>query len=498
MDDELLKWAQNQTRGYSGVDIKRFDCNSFGDGLAFAALLDSIQPGCMQFASIDPENKKENLTKAFEAAQKLLGVSSVLNVDDLISGACGESDIRAFVAEIHEKSLNVSSRANEDDELLDWVRKQTKGYSGVDVKNFDSSFENGLAFAAILDSVQPGCLEYAKLDANNKKENLLLSFGVAEKNFGVPKILNAASVSSGNCSSDDIRAYVAVLREHSSSRGIPTTTDQISDRALLQWVQRQTQGYGGMKINDFDCKTFSNGLAFAALIHSMNPSAIDFSSLDSNESSQNLELIFSIMEQVFGIPRTITSTHLLQNNVSRADLISYIRNMYYKIYLAQPNSYGTNVVLQNVHPRNYILSYSFGDVSISGEILLLSRWKLKNGMTEDLLSRLQKLAIQVQENEPDTIMYRVHTQSRAPLDTYFMPIIPQPNPIALSIQKEIFFVEIYKNVEAYSAHVRGPVFNQFRQETLQYFEEDPMIEGWPVMATTFLSLQSGFMRIDDN
>ena len=326
LDDELLKWTQNQTHGYSGVDVQRFDCNSFGDGLAFAALLDSIQPGCMQFASIDPENKKENLTKAFEAAQKLLGVSSVLNIDDLISGRCSDSNIRSYVSEIREKlfALPVVSVVNENDELLDWVQDQTKGYSGVDVKNFDSSFENGLAFAAILDSVRPGCLEYAKLDANNKKENLLQSFDVAEKQLQVPKTLNAAVVASGKCDSDTIRAYVSAIRDQSLQKAVIVNRDADLDDELLKWTQNQTHGYSGVDIKRFDCNSFGDGLAFAALLDSIQPGCMQFASIDPENKKENLTKAFEVAQKLLGVSSALNVDDLISGACGESDIRAFV------------------------------------------------------------------------------------------------------------------------------------------------------------------------------
>lgn len=125
---------------------------------------------------------------------------------------------------------------------------------------------------------------------------------------------------------------------------------------------------------------------------------------------------------------------------------------------------------------------------------LISRWKLKDGLNEDLLQTLRGLAAKVEASEEGTLMYRIHLKAGFPLDSN-PDARESPAPtIPLSEQKEVIFVEVYEDAEAFSRHVKGEVFNEFRASTAKYFQPDPKKGGWPVTVTTFLDLQSGFVR----
>ena len=87
-------------------------------------------------------------------------------------------------------------------------------------------------------------------------------------------------------------------------------------------------------------------------------------------------------------------------------------------------------------------------------IMLISKWKLRDGITPELIDVLQSLASKVECAEEGTLMYRIHLQSRAPLDTYNDPIEPQPASIPDSLQQEVVFIEVYENAEAFSVHVK--------------------------------------------
>jgi quinol monooxygenase YgiN len=129
-------------------------------------------------------------------------------------------------------------------------------------------------------------------------------------------------------------------------------------------------------------------------------------------------------------------------------------------------------------------------------IALISKWKLRNGCPKELQTELKKLAKQVRKEEKGTLMYAVNLQAIPPLDTYNMPINPPPKSIPLEEQTEVVFIEIYKDVEAFSTHVNGPTFTKFRKTYLKYFLLDPLKPGWPLNDTEFLIRESVFIRLE--
>ena len=133
---------------------------------------------------------------------------------------------------------------------------------------------------------------------------------------------------------------------------------------------------------------------------------------------------------------------------------------------------------------------------MNDKVLLISKWQLRDGITEELIEILHSLAGEVEVAEKGTLMYRIHLQSRAALDTYDEAIEPPPSPIPNAQQHEVIFIEVYESAEAFSAHVKGKVFNQFKDRVLKFFQPDPLRENWPLTKTEFLTLQSGFIRED--
>ncbi|WP_016956063.1 putative quinol monooxygenase [Catenovulum agarivorans] len=127
-------------------------------------------------------------------------------------------------------------------------------------------------------------------------------------------------------------------------------------------------------------------------------------------------------------------------------------------------------------------------------IALISRWKLKNGCTDELVQALKELTIQVEQKEPETLSYNVHITAKPPLDSDNQPLNPPAKNIPNQLQTEVIFYERYANAAAFSAHVTGEIFNEFRQKYIHHFYQSPDKAGWPQTDNTYLELEADFTR----
>jgi len=78
----LLLWCQKKTKGYKDVNVKEFS-ESWESGLAFCALIHKHRPDLIDFDSLKKENKKDNLTLAFDVAEKKLDIPPLLDVNGI-------------------------------------------------------------------------------------------------------------------------------------------------------------------------------------------------------------------------------------------------------------------------------------------------------------------------------------------------------------------------------------------------------------------------------
>ncbi|KAL3272110.1 hypothetical protein HHI36_022572, partial [Cryptolaemus montrouzieri] len=73
--------------------------------------------------------------------------------------------------------------------LLKWCQNKTVGYQNIDITNFSSSWNDGLALCALLHTYLPDRIPYDTLNAQEKRRNFSLAFAAAES-VGITTTLN--------------------------------------------------------------------------------------------------------------------------------------------------------------------------------------------------------------------------------------------------------------------------------------------------------------------
>lgn len=72
---------------------------------------------------------------------------------------------------------------------------KTAGYHNVNVRNFTTSWRDGLAFNALIHKHRPDLINFEKLSKSNPMSNLNNAFNVAEDKLGLTKLLDAEGIS---------------------------------------------------------------------------------------------------------------------------------------------------------------------------------------------------------------------------------------------------------------------------------------------------------------
>ncbi|KAM4737736.1 F-actin-monooxygenase mical1 isoform 1-T2 [Anableps anableps] len=75
--NELLRWCQNNTKGYNNVNIKDFS-QSWKSGLALCALIHHFRPHLIDISSLDESNRVHNNQLVFSVIHKELGIPPVM------------------------------------------------------------------------------------------------------------------------------------------------------------------------------------------------------------------------------------------------------------------------------------------------------------------------------------------------------------------------------------------------------------------------------------
>ena len=93
---------------------------------------------------------------------------------------------------------------------------KTAGYHNVNIRNFTTSWRDGLAFNAIIHKHRQDLIQYERLSKSNAMYNLNNAFEVAEKELGIVKLLDVEDVNMETPDERSIITYVVTYYHYFS------------------------------------------------------------------------------------------------------------------------------------------------------------------------------------------------------------------------------------------------------------------------------------------
>ncbi|NWI95554.1 CYTSB protein, partial [Pitta sordida] len=97
--------------------------------------------------------------------------------------------------------------------------------------------------------------------------------------------------------------------------------------ALLKWCQKKTEGYQNIDITNFS-SSWSDGLAFCALLHTYLPAHIPYQELNSQDKKRNLLLAFQAAESVGIKPSLELSEMMYTDRPDWQSVMHYVAQIY--------------------------------------------------------------------------------------------------------------------------------------------------------------------------
>ncbi|XP_074529063.1 EH domain-binding protein 1-like protein 1 isoform X2 [Halichoeres trimaculatus] len=128
---------------------------------------------------------------------------------------------------------------NSSQSLLQWCQDITKGYQGVKVTNFSTSWRNGLAFCAILHHFHPDKIDFDKLESHDIKLNNKKAFDGFES-LGISRLLEPSDMVL--LSIPDrliVMTYLSQIRSHFTNQEL----------SVLQIEQNSSQSSYGLALS---------------------------------------------------------------------------------------------------------------------------------------------------------------------------------------------------------------------------------------------------------
>ncbi len=106
--EALLLWCQRKTTGYPNVEVRDFT-QSWRSGMAFNALIHAHRPDLINYNALNPQNHIETLNNAFDVAQNKLGISKLLDAEDIDTPKPDEKSVMTYVSSYYHTFAKMNS-----------------------------------------------------------------------------------------------------------------------------------------------------------------------------------------------------------------------------------------------------------------------------------------------------------------------------------------------------------------------------------------------------
>ncbi|GCB24227.1 alpha-actinin-like protein 1 [Aspergillus awamori] len=134
-------------------------------------------------------NKSLDFIKGRRIPMTNIGAEDVVDGNrKIILGLIWTLILRFTISDINAEGMTAKAG------LLLWCQRKTACYEGVEVRDFSTSWNDGLAFCALLDIHRPDLIDFDALDKKDHRGNMKLAFDIAANEIGIPDLLDVDDV----------------------------------------------------------------------------------------------------------------------------------------------------------------------------------------------------------------------------------------------------------------------------------------------------------------
>ncbi|KAK2600321.1 alpha-actinin [Conoideocrella luteorostrata] len=172
--------------------------SDFSDGVMLIHLLESLSNESLGRYASKPKLRVQkfenaNLALLFIKSRGIqmtnIGAEDIVDGNrKIILGLIWTLILRFTISDINEEGMSAKEG------LLLWCQRKTACYDEVEVRDFSASWNDGLAFCALLDIHRPDLIDFDSLDKSDHRGNMQLAFDIANEEIGIPRLLDVEDV----------------------------------------------------------------------------------------------------------------------------------------------------------------------------------------------------------------------------------------------------------------------------------------------------------------
>ncbi|KAK7430065.1 alpha-actinin [Neonectria magnoliae] len=192
----FTKWLNAKLEAKS-IEVKDLVAD-LSDGIVLIHLLESLSNESLGRYASKPKLRVQrfenaNLALDFIKSRGIqmtnIGAEDVVDGNrKIVLGLIWTLILRFTISDINEEGMSAKEG------LLLWCQRKTACYDEVEVRDFSGSWNDGLAFCALLDIHRPDLIDYDALDKSDHRGNMQMAFDIAHKEIGIPRLLDVEDV----------------------------------------------------------------------------------------------------------------------------------------------------------------------------------------------------------------------------------------------------------------------------------------------------------------
>ncbi|XP_072021772.1 utrophin-like [Amphiura filiformis] len=289
---------------------------------------------------------------------------------------------------LKEATTTMDEGQNLEKTVLNWCKESTQGYRNVDVRNFTTSWRDGLAFNALIHRYRPDLFDFNNVSKEQPEARLEHAFRVAHEHLAVERLLDPEDVNMEHPDKKSIVMYMMMLY-----KALPKQPPVIEEQQPVEESRVPLNLEGA-------ASKASTPLEFGSITPSSEPSLSDMSEIDIESYQGNMENVLTWLLEAEG---HLENQEPISGNVDEVKEQFHIHEDFMMELTAHQNSVGN--ALQE---GNYLIIENKVSEEEENEvreqmILLNTRWENLRISAMDRQAKLHEVLMTLQQKQLDDL-----------------------------------------------------------------------------------------------
>uniref|UniRef100_A0A3P9MEB2 Calponin-homology (CH) domain-containing protein n=1 Tax=Oryzias latipes TaxID=8090 RepID=A0A3P9MEB2_ORYLA len=215
----FTKWVNSQLAKTGKAPVEDL-FSELSDGRLLLELLEELtghqlvklERGVTRVHSLNNVNRALHILQKNNVDLVNIGAADIVDGNHkLILGLIWSIILHWQVKDVMKDVMAGLQQTNSEKILLSWVRQSTRHYPQVNVVNFSSSWNDGLAFSALIHSHRPALIDWSSVEEESAVDRLENAFSKAEQHLGIERLLDPEDVAVPSPDKKSIIMYVTSL-----------------------------------------------------------------------------------------------------------------------------------------------------------------------------------------------------------------------------------------------------------------------------------------------